>query len=124
MARPRDLNFSSDIYTGRTRSREGVYIREPSSDIIDVDDDVKSEIKNVAAPADKKNLSLALRKLHCCSQCFAYNSRMCQCSKNVDNHNSTVSVISGGSLNSCYKCQNCKVCVLFISSLLSCLLLI
>ena len=119
MARPRDLNFSSDIYSGRIRSREGVYIREPSSDIIDVDNDLKSEVNQVVAPTrDKKNLSLALRKLHCCSQCFSQNSHMCQCSKNVDRHNSTVSVISGASLNSCYKCQNCKVCVLFISSLL------
>ena len=82
--------------------RVGVLFSEPENR--DDNDNGKDVIIVVR---DKRSLSLALRKLQCCSTCFSDNgSGRCKCpDKRQD---STVSVISNGSLN-CNKCQKYKV---------------
>ena len=111
MARPRELNFSTDTNNGIYDRGKRVFIREPSSEAVDVDDDVRRDTDNkdvIIMVRDKKNLSLALRKLQCCSQCFSTKDRRsCQhCQDPGVQKDSTVSIISNGSLR---KCKNCKV---------------
>ena len=112
MARPRDLNFTTELNSVVNNRREhskraAVLIREPSSEVIDVDEAGGNTKKDnnkdvIILVRDRRNLSLALRKLQCCSQCFSPNIQSCQCRQRQD---STVSVISNGSLNKCHKCK-------------------
>ena len=113
MARPRDLNFTTELNTAvnsrhEHSKRAAVLIREPSSEVIDVDEAGGNAARKdnnkdvIILVRDRKNLSLALRKLQCCSQCFSPNRESCQCRQRQD---STVSVISNGSLNKCHKCK-------------------
>ena len=119
MARPRDLNFTTELNSVVNNRREhskraAVLIREPSSEVIDVDEAGGNTRKDnnkdvIILVRDRRNLSLALRKLQCCSQCFSPNIQSCQCRQRQD---STVSVISNGSLNKCHKCKVRRVKVL------------
>ena len=115
MARPRELDFSTSVNNEERRNRmkrAGVLFSEPENR--DDNDNGKDVIIVVR---DKRSLSLALRKLQCCSTCFSDNgSGRCKCpDKRQDStlsrnkrQDSTVSVISNGSLN-CNKCQKYKV---------------
>ena len=111
MTRPTDFNNMERRYE-RHRREGGVYSREPSSDIIDVDDDdARNKQDVIIVVRDRKNLSLALRKLQCCSQCFSPRHE-CDCQKSRRNtQESTLSVISAGDTinNAARHCNKCKV---------------
>ena len=109
MARPRDLDFSTSVNNADERrdrrKRAGVLFSETSENIAKDDYDNGKEV--IIVVRDKKSLSLALRRLQCCSTCFSDSgSGRCKCEDR--RQDSTVSVISSGSLN-CNKCQKYKV---------------
>ena len=109
MARPRELDFSTSVNNAEERrdrrKRAGVLFSETSENISKDDNDNGKEV--IIVVRDKKSLSLALRRLQCCSTCFSDNgSGRCKCGERKQD--STVSVISSGSLN-CNKCQRFKV---------------
>ena len=108
MARPRELDFSTSVNNEERRDRRkraGVLFSETSENIAKDDNDNGKEV--IIVVRDKKSLSLALRRLQCCSTCFSDNgSGRCKCGDRKQD--STVSVISNGSLN-CNKCQRFKV---------------
>ena len=109
MARPRDLDFSTSVDNADERrdrrKRAGVLFSETSENISKDDNDNGKEV--IIVVRDKKSLSLALRRLQCCSTCFSDSgSGRCKCEDR--RQDSTVSVISSGSLN-CNKCQKYKV---------------
>ena len=108
MARPRELDFSTSVNNEERRDRRkraGVLFSETSENIAKDDNDNGKEV--IIVVRDKKSLSLALRRLQCCSTCFSDSgSGRCKCEDR--RQDSTVSVISSGSLN-CNKCQKYKV---------------
>ena len=109
MARPRDLDFSTSVDNADERrdrrKRAGVLFSETSENISKDDNDNGKEV--IIVVRDKKSLSLALRRLQCCSTCFSDSgSGRCKCEDR--RQDSTVSVISSKSLN-CNKCKKYKV---------------
>ena len=103
MARPRHLDFSTGAGAGR---RAGVVFRDQ---VLEPEGGGGGEVVIVAR--DTRALSLALRRLHCCSRCWPGGGgggagAGCSCPREAATA-STVSVIS----ESCSKCRHSKVTV-------------
>ena len=106
MARPRHLDFSTGAGAGR---RAGVVFRDQ---VLEPEGGGGGEVVIVAR--DTRALSLALRRLHCCSRCWPGGGgggagAGCSCPREAATA-STVSVIS----ESCSKCRHSEVTVLSV----------
>ena len=105
MARPRHLDFSTGAGAGAGR-RAGVVFRDQ---VLEPEGGGGGGGEVVIVARDTRALSLALRRLHCCSRCWpggagAGGGAGCSCSREAATA-STVSVIS----ESCSKCRHSKV---------------
>ena len=116
MARAKEIDFSSQ---GAFKKKETEENSEKTMEVLETEnaDDVFSDIikdKNkdvLIVVRDRKNLSLALRKLNCSSDCFP--GQTCSCRKRKD---SSGSIISSCSQNAgCSQCSRSRVIQYVIS---------
>ena len=120
MARAKDIDFSSQgtFKTAETveesENTMKVFEAEPNENVLS--DIIKDENKDVIIVVrDRKNLSLALRKLNCSSDCFP--GKNCTCRRRKD---SCGSIISSSSQNAgCNQCSSTLRVILYVISLAS-----
>ena len=110
MARAKEIDFSSQVAPNNKeqpeKSDDAKETNEAEQFNRILGDAAKDENKDVIIVLrDRKNLSLALRKLNCGSDCFS--PPLCACRKRKDSSGSIVSFSSQPS--SCCKCNNARV---------------